>query len=451
MYIPFLGRLRVWEWPVLVFSVALVLIEYMVATVTTLLPAPVIRAFDWLTRVLWRWIMGVTMNSRMRAVVASRDGGNPLVDEEPLSSGLDHESTHFEQMCSSYGYSIEEHIVRTQDGYLLGLFRILHRNNTLKATNRPVVYLHHGLLMNSEVWVTNLEKRSCIPLVLADAGYDVWLGNNRGNKYSKKHLKLDSNGRAFWNFCLDEFALFDIPDSINYILSTTEQAQLSYIGFSQGSAQAFAALAVDPQLNKRVNTVIALAPALAPPGLNNRIVDAFMKASPSLFFLIFGHRILLPSATFWQSLVYPPLFIRLIDTSISFLFNWQSLNISQAQRRVSYRHLYSYTSVKSIVHWFQIMRRAQFNMYDDAILGRRESRWSKFYKVASFPTKNIKCPITLIYGTVDSLVDIDLMLSQLPTKPGQVKAVGVTDYEHLDIIWSDNVYKKVMPHILSNL
>ena len=38
----------------------------------------------------------------------------------------------------------------------------------------------------------------------------------------------------FWNFSMDLFAFHDIPDSIHYILETTRQPSLSYIGFSQG-------------------------------------------------------------------------------------------------------------------------------------------------------------------------------------------------------------------------
>lgn len=78
---------------------------------------------------------------------------------------------------------------------------------------------------------------------------------------------------------IDDFAWHDIPDSINHILELTRMPKLSYVGFSQGTAQAFAALSIHPQLNERVDVFIALAPAMSPAGLAAPIVDSLMKTS----------------------------------------------------------------------------------------------------------------------------------------------------------------------------
>ena len=367
------------------------------------------------------------------------------------------QASDFVELCEIYGYYAEEHIVHTADGYLLGLHRLGWRkgeedqrvNSGPGSLQKKVVYMHHGLMMNSEVWVCITEKERCLPFVLVEMGYDVWFGNNRGNKYSKKSAKSPPTDTQFWNFSIDEFAFHDIPDSISYILSTTSQPSLSYIGFSQGTAQAFATLSVHPTLNEKVDVFIALAPAMAPAGLTSSVVDSLVKASPDVIFLAFGRQALLGSTTMWQAILYPPIFVRFIDMSLSFLFGWHARNITPHQKLAAYPHLYSFTSTKSVVHWFQIIRNGTFQMYDDEVQAPLSfSNGSKYYKVAKFPTRNIKTPIVLVYGGSDSLVDIRVMLKELPK---HTIAKEIPHYEHLDFLWASDVNTHVFPHVIDAL
>ncbi|KAK9243705.1 Alpha/Beta hydrolase protein [Lipomyces tetrasporus] len=433
MPIPLLGRLKQQEWLPLIFGLCLVILESFLRFITSCLPSPVIALFENVTR-------------RMYAIfVPAATKERTIVQEICSAAG-------FVDICELYGYSVEEHIVKTTDGYLLGVHRIYQSKrevvDNVFPKGKPVVYLHHGLLMNSEVWVCLTDPKRCLPFLLVERGYDVWLGNNRGNKYSKKHVFLLSSDNAFWNFSMDEFALYDIPDTIDYILSTTGQKALAYIGFSQGSAQAFAALSLHPALNNKVKVFVALAPAMAPGGLSIGIVDALIKASPTLMYVFFGRKAILSSAIFWQSIMYPPLFVRLIDRSLIFLFNWHGKHISFHQKVAAYAHLYSFASVKTVVHWFQIMRHSCFQMFDDEPSSPIRLYGQAYYKVAQFPTRNIRSPIYLLYGTTDSLVDIDVMLKELPS---HAVAIPVEDHEHLDIIWGRDVQQMVMPHVLKVL
>ncbi|SRR5258708_35033155 len=89
-------------------------------------------------------------------------------------------ATNFEELCALHGYVTEEHVVRTSDGYLLGVHRLCTKKGQKRArpgirTGKPVVYLHHGLLMNSEVWVCLTDEQRCIPFLLVEIGYDVWV------------------------------------------------------------------------------------------------------------------------------------------------------------------------------------------------------------------------------------------------------------------------------------
>lgn len=177
------------------------------------------------------------------------------------------------QIIQYHAFPFENHIIETSNGFLLGIHRIPNKNPESR-----VVLIWHGLwyptkstgsILNrvfstsSETFVSNPHMESNLAFHLSTLGFDVWLGNSRGNKYTS-HVQHKNTDEAFWDFGIDELAKYDLPETVEFIVKKTGKSKLSYIGFSQGSAQGFIALSSNEVLRSRIDCFIALAAALKP-------------------------------------------------------------------------------------------------------------------------------------------------------------------------------------------
>ena len=69
-----------------------------------------------------------------------------------------------------------------------------------------------------------------IGTLLANKGFDVYVGNNRGHKYSLGHTTLNTQGKDYWQFSYAEMGDYDDKAMVEYILKYSGSDQLTYIG-----------------------------------------------------------------------------------------------------------------------------------------------------------------------------------------------------------------------------
>jgi len=369
------------------------------------------------------------------------------------------------EFIESRGFPSEKHFVTTPDGYILGLQRIPSKDNLPdgadEAANeaynkRPasgVVLMIHGFMQSSEAFVVRRDSSNSIPLTLAAAGYDVWLGNNRGNKYSLKHTTRKPAHEDFWDYSLDEMIRYDLPSMIQYVLAHSGAQSLTLIGFSQGTAQSFGCLSSNPQLAQKVNLFIALAPVSEVRGFSNPVVESLARSRPDFVFLLFGKKSILPSTLFWRKILSRKTFVDVIDRSVNFLFGWTAACIDPEEKALLYSHIYSYSSVKTVVHWFQIIQNTRFQMFDDTLSVPASNNPYDRYASQVLPqyrTMQLQCPVACFYGGRDNLPNTKAVLANIP-KDKVALFHKEDDYEHLDFMWAKDTGKTICPRVLSLL
>lgn len=352
----------------------------------------------------------------------------------------------FVGMARNRGYNAEEHYVQTEDGYLICLHRLTPLSGAPEPGEREVVFFQHGLMQCSESWLA-AEKENCLACLLVDAGYDVWLGNNRGNRYSQKHATIPRTDDRFWDFSLDHLANIDLPTAVEYIVKHTKVSQLTYVGFSQGTAQAFACFSAHPKVADRVKLFVALAPTSRVMMYKTHFITLLTGSKYWVLYTLFGRQSMLPESLFWRRTLSVRQFVQLIDNCLYVLFSWTVKNISQERKASLYFHLYSMTSVKTIMHWFQITRCKRFQMFDESHL-EAEGELYRGYVLPQYPLERIRTRMALFYGGMDNLPDIAWMMDTLPKGTYFQRE---DDYEHLDFLWADDVVDRVYRPIMAML
>lgn len=166
-----------------------------------------------------------------------------------------------------FGYKGESYRLRTTDGYLLTMQRIFP--NKIEQVKKPPCLIMHGIFSLSLQFL-QLQNDS-LAFVLANSGYDVFLANARGTKYSS-HASYPRNSSQFWNFSHHEIGSYDLPAMIDTVLEITRYEKLFYIASSQGAAISMVLLSTKPEYNQKIIQAHYLGPAIFLGGAPNLVL-----------------------------------------------------------------------------------------------------------------------------------------------------------------------------------
>ncbi|GAB1867622.1 Lipase [Camponotus japonicus] len=350
------------------------------------------------------------------------------------------------EMIRKAGYPAESHVVMTEDGYRLTLHRIPGGNDSL-----PVL-LQHGLLCSSADWVV-LGKGKALAYLLADQGYDVWLGNFRGNTYLKAHISLTPLNSTFWNFSFHEMGIYDLPAMITFITNMRSQPLHTYIGHSMGATSFFIMASERPKIAQMVQMMIGLAPAVFINHMKSPVqyLNRFISEIEIMMRLFFHDEFLQSDIVrfFLKNICNQDISLGEVCSNFTFMI-WgdDREQFNNTLLPVILNHFPTRTSTKTLLHYAEIFKSGKFRKYN---YGRAKNLLIyNSTKPPNYDLSNITVPIALFYADNDWLIsteDVKRLYHSLPNVVDMYE-VPWSKFNHLDYLWAKDASKLVYDRIL---
>ncbi|XP_052863647.1 lipase 1-like [Anopheles cruzii] len=354
------------------------------------------------------------------------------------------------QLVWKYGYYVEIHEVQTEDGYLLDLYRIPGRRTAsgqhpLRPYRNAPVFLMHSLLSSCADWVLMGPGRG-LAYLLADRGYDVWMGNARGTRYSRKHIHLDPDRSSrFWKFSWHEIGTYDVPAMIDHVLATTGYQRLHYVGFSQGTMVFFVMLSMRPEYNAKVIDMQAISPSVYMYRLKGRVVRSFIALADQLVAGLAdsGRNEILPRRSYLNAVAQ----IGCQNANVTFcrelLYDVAGKNppqVDDKMLRVFLGHFPAGASLRQLHHFSQIIRTGRFAQYGSP----REPLYN---------LSRALVPVVVYYGLNDNVINFRDALQLADEVPYLAGLYQIEDplFTHSDFILAKNAARLLNTRVLWEL